>query len=392
VPESPDLVVCGGGAAGIAAALAAARLGARVELVEAGERVGGTMAGALLHTLAGLYDSAGDLINAGLVAELVDRLSRASGGAATRRRMGRVFVQSVDPNLYREVVEAWLVEEPKLAVSVGTLASRPRRSGSRIDAVLLTSSAGERTATPRAIVDATGEAAVFRALGPEYLLPPGPAVAAGFVIRLRGVDKAAIKFPRNVGVAREIRQWVARGTLPADCDGAWLDVGIYEDEAFVKLAVKRPDEPHTHERLSAAARELARQLSALEGFEAVTVSQLSAIGFRENGRARGEYCLTEADVRTGARFEDVACRCAWPIEHWDAERGLTLEYLEDGASYDIPLRALKAASIENLWVAGKCLSAEPRAQASARCVGTCWAMGEAVARAASAFLESAPLH
>jgi hypothetical protein len=66
---------------------------------------------------------------------------------------------------------------------------------------------------------------------------------------------------------------------------------------------------------------------------------------------------------------------------------LTLEYLEDGATYDIPLGALTADGVDNLWVAGKCLSADPRAQASARCVGTCWAMGAAVARAAVSYLE-----
>ena len=90
--------------------------------------------------------------------------------------------------------------------------------------------------------------------------------------------------------------------------------------------------------------------------------------------------MTERDVKEGSRFADVACRACWPIEHWHPQKGISLEYLPDGQDYDIPLRSLRVAGFENLWAAGKCLSAEPRAQASARVVGTCWAMGEAVGK------------
>ena len=74
------------------------------------------------------------------------------------------------------------------------------------------------------------------------------------------------------------------------------------------------------------------------------------------------------------------------MEHWDMTAGLQLEYLPAGVSYDIPLRSLKARGIDNLWCAGKLLSAEPRAQSSARVTGTCWAMGEGVAKAVIAEL------
>jgi hypothetical protein len=366
----------------MAAALAAARLGARVEIVEGGERLGGTMANALLHTLAGLYGSAGELLNGGLAAELLERLSQASGGTARQRRMGRVYVQSVDPTLYREVVEAWVAEEQNILVSTQSVVSRPEQSRGRIGSVAVRAGARERTVTPRAVVDATGNAAVFRGLGLEYLQPSGPPVAGGLVFRLRGVEAKAVKFPRSVGIARAIQDAVSTGELPPDCERAWLDVGIFEDEAFVKLFVHSPETTGAEVRSRNAVEQLARFLRGIDGFEGVTLAQVGEIGIRENGRARGQYCLTEADVRSGASFADVACRCAWPIEHWDAAQGLTLEYLPDGVSYDIPLSALKAAGVDNLWVAGKCLSAEPRAQASARCVGTCWAMGEAVGRAA----------
>ena len=92
--------------------------------------------------------------------------------------------------------------------------------------------------------------------------------------------------------------------------------------------------------------------------------------------------MTAEDVRTGRRFDDAACRCAWPIEYWHRERGASLEYLPDGVFYEIPLRALRVQGWRNVWAAGKCLSADRLAHASARIAGTCWAMGETAGKAA----------
>ena len=103
----------------------------------------------------------------------------------------------------------------------------------------------------------------------------------------------------------------------------------------------------------------------------------------DGGRIAGEYRLTVEDVRSGRRFDDSIGRCAWPIEFWDPHEGVSIEYLPDGSSYEIPLRSLTLRGYANVWAAGKCLSAEPLAQASARVVGTCWAMGEAAGRAAA---------
>jgi hypothetical protein len=89
-------------------------------------------------------------------------------------------------------------------------------------------------------------------------------------------------------------------------------------------------------------------------------------------------------VRQAKKGSPSAGRCAWPIEFWDPVAGLRMEHLPEGEYYDIPLGALKLRDVANLWVAGKCLSADRLAQASARVVGSCWAMGEAAGRAAAA--------
>jgi hypothetical protein len=180
------------------------------------------------------------------------------------------------------------------------------------------------------------------------------------------------------------------GLLPPLCAHAWLDQGVFEDEVFVKLFIPLADDWARPTRL-AEITDHARQLQAsivdylrqVPDFARSRLAETGVLGIRDGGRIKGEYCLTEDDVRAGRKFPDPACRCCWPIEYWHPKRGLELEYLPPGTFYEIPLRALKVQGLQNVWAAGKCLSADHRAQASARVVGQCWAMGQAVGKAAA---------
>jgi hypothetical protein len=204
---------------------------------------------------------------------------------------------------------------------------------------------------------------------------------------LRQVAAGALTFPKSVGVVRALRAAAERGELPAECAKAWLDSGVYPDEVYVKLFVPLPtDWRQREEALVQQARQaqaaVVAFLQRLPDFAVATVARTGRLGVRAGGRIHGDYCLTAADVRQGRRFEDGVCRCAWPIEYWHPDAGVTVEYLPDGCAYEIPLRSLHVAGWQNLWAAGKCLSADALAQASARVVGSCWSMGEAVAKAA----------
>ena len=390
-----DVVVCGAGAAGCAAALAAARAGARVRLVESAARVGGTVADCLIHTLGGLYDAAGGLLNGGLAAELARRLSEGDPPARPRR-MGRVWVLSVCPDVYRGVLRRWLAAEPRITLLPNARVCGVEAAGGgvvgleveRVGQGQLAARGTTLRLAARAVVDATGTAEVVRRLDPSLLQDESRRAAGGLVLRLRGVAPGALAFPRGVAVVRELRAAAAAGALPPACGKAWLDAGVYEDEAYAKLFVPLPDD--WCERQDEIVREARRGGDALlgflrgqPGFGGACVAQVGALGVRDGGRVRGEYRLTGEDVRRARKFPDAACRCAWPIEYWDPEQGALLEYLPDGAWYEVPLRALRVRGAANLWAAGKCLSADREAHASARVAGSCWAMGEAAGRAAA---------
>lgn len=387
--EAEPVVVCGGGAAGMAAALSAARCGASVYLVEATSRLGGTVAGALIHTVGGLYDSAGQLLQQGLPGELAERLAREDASAG-RRRMGRVWVLSVCPNLYRAVVERWIQTEPRITLLTKARVTKVACENGRVTGLEIDGPGGRLSLRPKAVVDATGTAELIRRIDSSLLQCEAGRAAGGLIFRMRGILPDALAFPRGVTLVRTLRAAAAEGTLPPTCDKAWIDTGLDADEAFVKLFVPLPADWQERERrgeITRQAREVQEAVVAflrrLPEFAHASVVQTGDLGVRDGGRVRGEYCLCADDVRMMRKFEDAACRACWPIEYWDAERGVSLEYLPEGDYYEIPLRSLKVAGLGNVWTAGKCLSADPLAHASARVVGTCWAMGEAVGKAAA---------
>jgi choline dehydrogenase-like flavoprotein len=388
--DPPGVVVCGAGAAGIAAALSAARCGAQVLLLEAAQRVGGTVAQALIHTLAGFYDSAGELLNDGLCRELAERLTRAES-PARRRKMGRLWVLHVCPNAYQATVARWLGEEAGIDVRCGATMTDVACEGNRIVELAAAAGASSFLLTPAAVIDATGTAAVARLIDRSLVLDDDRPAAGGWMFRLRGVAAGALTFPRGVALVRRMREAAAAGKLPAECTHSWLDLGCHEDEAFVKLFVPmRHDWQLLESRGEISARSRATQeavaafLRSLPEFARAEVVQSGSLGIRDGGRIRGRYTLTADDVRQGRKFPDAAGRCAWPIEYWDADEGVSLEYLPDGTHFEIPMSALRLAGIENFWAVGKCLSADRYAHASARVVGACWAMGEAAGKAAAA--------
>jgi hypothetical protein len=101
----------------------------------------------------------------------------------------------------------------------------------------------------------------------------------------------------------------------------------------------------------------------------------------------GQYLLTGADVRSGRKFPDGVARCAWPIEQWGPNGVARFQYLAAGSHYEIPARSLRAASPENLFMAGKTISADVDAIASARVMGCCLATGAAAGKLVAEWLE-----
>ena len=373
---SPALVIAGAGATGLACALAAARQNIPVLLLEQSAQLGGTVTGALIHTLGGFFDDRGDILNPGLSAELIDRLVEASPFSC-KRRIGKTWVLNVDPAIYQQVISDWLNEYPSIKVCYQTRINHVAINASRIDAVTVTCNGQSRKLNTLAVIDATGRADIVRSID-SRLVTEGSALA-GLVVQLGGVSPGTLDFPKGLALLRHIRKAAENHELPSECATLWLDSGVHPEEIYLKFNL--PAKSYDREHMIAVANQLLAFIQTWPGFTKAFIRCHGQLGIRDEGRVHGDYTLTEADLKQGRHFDDAVCRAAWPIEYWHPEHGVSLDYLPPGHSYEIPLSALKVGGLTNFFVAGKCFSAEPRAQASARVVGSCWAMGEGLVNA-----------
>jgi hypothetical protein len=374
--SSPVLVIAGAGATGIAGALSAARQKIPVLLLEKSAQLGGTVTGALIHTLGGFFDDRGDVLNPGLSAELIERLVEASPFTC-KRRIGKTWVLNVDPAIYQQVISSWLNEYPTINVCYQTYIKHAVINTQRIDAVAVNCNKQSRTLNTLAVIDATGRADIVRNID-SRLVTEGSALA-GLIVQLGGVNPGTLDFPKGLSLLQHIRKAAENHELPPECATLWFDSGVYPEEMYVKFNL--PANNYDPAQMITVAKQLLAFLQTRPGFAKAFILCHGQLGIRDGGRVHGDYTLTEADLKQGQQFDDAVCRAAWPIEHWHPEHGVSLDYFPPGHSYEIPLKALKIGGLNNFFVAGKCFSAEPRAQASARVVGSCWAMGEGLINA-----------
>jgi hypothetical protein len=401
--ERFDVAVVGGGAAGIAASVAAADCGARTLLLERAEALGGNISQALVHTLCGLYLPAesGDAVpaNPGFPRRFADAL-RAAGAAGAPERAGRVWVLPTDP--------------PRVARFAhrlcGTTAGIELRLGSELLGAALATDAtaeqrlrvggrdGEREITAAVVVDCSGDAAAA-ALGGAATEMAGPEALQlpSYIFRLADVDTAALRELRGFGrlrVTNAIAGAVRRGVLPDGCEAVLVRPSFEAGQVYVTLNLPRPPEgsyaplePACADELCAQARRGAEQLVVFlrrtrPAFEKCRVDGWpERIGVRETRRVSGRVQLSEDDVREGRRREDEVAVSTWPIELWQDHRGARFEYPAGPCS--IPLDALISRSHPRLTTAGRCLSADRGSLGALRVLGAALASGEAAGVAAA---------
>jgi hypothetical protein len=213
------------------------------------------------------------------------------------------------------------------------------------------------------------------------------------VFALQHVDCDALGAGPRLAVLRTLVAAERDGLLPKGASNLTLGLSPQPGEVIGKLALAGvTDVSERRDALTAAEQEGRRRvlavtefLKTMPAFGRAFVSHVAPqVGVRESRRVVGRYQLTRDDVLSARKFDDAVARASWPIELWEeGNLGAIYEYLDDGQTYDIPLRSLQARDVENLFVAGRCMSATHEALGSARVIGTCLATGEAVGRAAA---------
>ena len=391
-----DVVVAGGGTAGVAAACSAADLGARTLLLEAAPGLGGNATQALVHTFCGLYlpadTGAPQFANPGFPRRFAEALARA-GGAGAVERAGRVHVLPVFPPVVERFAAEVCARRTALATWTGALlvAARVDTGGAILE---VDRSDGRREIEAALVVDASGDGAAAALAGAELALAaPSELQCASYILRLEGVAPDAAQGFKRLQLTAAVAGAAHRGELPAGCESVLVRPGAAAGEVYLTLNVPRPAagldplDPERVRALEAEARASATRLLAhlRQTQPAFAAARLLAwprrLGLREGRRVVGAAVVSREDVLSGRRRADEVCLSSWPIELWSDHRRARFEHPAGPSS--VPLGALTSRSHPRLAMAGRCLSADHEALGALRVIGTALATGEAAGVAAA---------
>jgi hypothetical protein len=403
-PIHCDVLVVGGGAAGVAAASAAGRAGARVVLLERYGFLGGLATAAQVGTIGGLYlrDTVGSEaapVAAGFPQEFASQLERATGSKPIQLPTG-LWVLPYSPPAFARVADAIVATSGNINVILHATVAEVRAEGARINQVRALAWNEPLLFAPKAIVDCTGEA-TSAALAGASVENGATDQAPALVFVLENVDPGLIQ-RGLIEVRRELRRGVESGALSALCERLSFVPGTGSNGRLalkLSLAAGSADLP-LWQQVTAWERQSRALVGQLHRFLITNVaacrnarldSVAPQLGVRSGWRIQGRARLADEDVLGARKFDSGIARGGWPMERWGASLKPEMTFFAEHDYYDIPLDCLRPVELDNAWVAGRCLSAAAGAMSSARVIGTALATGWAAGTAAAFQAQDRPL-
>ena len=416
--DHSDVVVCGGGPAGISAALTTARAGASVRLIEVNGCLGGIWTAGLLGCILDwsnkLKGKGGDSPN--VMFRVPDKDASAFFQpklteeilSILDERGARRFNRLYDPEAMKLLLEELCIKAGiKLQLHTGCTAVH--REDGRIKLVVTESKSGRQAFAGKVFIDATGDGDLGAISGCKFdygRAEDGEFQPMSFIVLLSGVRFDEIK-PYVSGIPGEV--WGEPKSRLAELIKETTGYGpsyasstlfsLYDDlfclMANHEYGFKGTDAAELTEASLRGRAEVHRMIGGLRSLggpwkDIKICASPERIGVRASRRIHGRYMLSDDDISSGARFEDGICRSTFSVDvhstNPDKSKGIDNRGVHS-KPYDIPYRSIVAADVDNLLLAGRCISGSFNAHASYRVTGNAVTLGEAAGMAA--YLASA---
>ncbi len=383
-PIHCDVLVVGGGPAGIAASIAAERAGCRVVLLEKYGFPGGLATAGMAGTICGLYlrDTSNNIqfVSGGFAREWAEELSLRSGIKPLHVADG-LHVLPYDSWDFLRTADRIIRRAGGITMALhGTVVSVDT-GGAKIKSVRALVWDRYVSLKPSCVVDCTGEATVLYMAGTS--VEEDTECQAAAVIFSPDDRMPPRDSKSRLALLRDITRGVRENKLSSDCEAvSFIPSGSLNR---LSLKVNLPyDESKDWDKLTGLELRARDVIDEISSFLKTGQSRLPVqVGVRSGRRARGRALLTEDDILSSRKYPDgVACG-AWPMEEWGSDIRPRMTYAPEREFYEIPIGCLIPESFDNVFVAGRCISASSRAIASARVIGislcTGWAAGKAAA-------------
>jgi ribulose 1,5-bisphosphate synthetase/thiazole synthase len=397
--ENRDVIVVGGGPAGLAASIACARQGAKTLLIERTNCLGGTATAGLVIEFAKTYGN-----NYGIFKEICDNMKELGGLNQDNLAFDSVFAV-FDPEVLKYVAQS-MCEQAGVNILFHTFVESALCEDNFVKGVTVCNKSGRQAFKAKVIIDCTGDGDVAVSAGAAYEkgdIKTGKMQALTLRPRIGGVNNKTIVDWEKIRDIFEQERKEGLNSFPWHVT-KWLDAGaegLHGERTFNLDMITDADAVNAFE-LSKAEMEARKRVwefiifarKHIPGWEnCYIIDTAMHIGVRETRRIMGEYILTEDDVLNGRKFSDGICPSSFSMDlHNSEEISPDWESIEEhnkkrscppGDYYEIPYRCLVPEKINGLLVAGRCISADRRAGASVRIMNTCMNTGQAAGLAAS---------
>jgi hypothetical protein len=394
-----EVVILGGGPAGIAAAVSASRQGLDVALIERNAFLGGKATAAEVGTVCGLYafskKEQAEYLVKGFAREFAEHLRTGSGTTSLHNNNGLHYLP-YDIGVFKTLCGE-LLQQHKVKVFFDAIPYKADISSDRIRSVLINVAGKDMQFNAGVVIDCSGESIISQLTNTPTIKSDNYQAAAQ-VFTLKDIGDTT-EMQLGMILMKELRSAIDKQELADYYDRVYVVQGSLKNNCVsLKLGLPLPvtHTPENLESLTKMAHSFVEELTAfLVGhvplFKNASIEHIAPeVGIRVGLRTMGNYILTEDDVLSCRKFDDAIANSAWPIEEWGQDKRVKMRYFEHDDFYQVPASCLHSSSINNLFMAGRNISASDGAIASARVMGICLQTGYAAGMLAAAHLREIP--